>query len=171
MNISENTDLTKVSSNRDSEIISFLAINNCTRSRGIQYSGKTQCFQRAYNQKKQVSKRHILYKHEHKLYLQIMKTLHQWFSAFLIFWAFNTVSHIVVIPTTKLFLLVLHNCNFATVMNHNINVCGFFYVLKQHLWKGHLMPKCVTTHRLRTTSLGAHEEENKMGRLIRWVSV
>lgn len=26
-------------------------------------------------------------------------------------------------PTIKLSLLLLHNCNFATVMNHNVNIC------------------------------------------------
>jgi hypothetical protein len=27
-----------------------------------------------------------------------------------------------VTPTIKLFPLLLHNCNFATVMNHNVNI-------------------------------------------------
>ena len=33
-----------------------------------------------------------------------------------------TVSHVVVTSTIKLFLLLLHNCNVATVMNRNVNV-------------------------------------------------
>ena len=40
---------------------------------------------------------------------------------------FNTVLHVVVtLPTTtKLFLLLLHSCNFATVMNCNMTICAF----------------------------------------------
>ena len=30
----------------------------------------------------------------------------------------NTAPHVVVTPTHKIFLFLLHNCNFATVMNH-----------------------------------------------------
>jgi len=32
-------------------------------------------------------------------------------------------------PIIKLFLLLLHNCNFATVMNHNVNICVYRQVL------------------------------------------
>ena len=39
----------------------------------------------------------------------------QWFSAFLVPQPFNTVPHVVVTPTTKLFSLLIHNCNSATV--------------------------------------------------------
>ena len=35
---------------------------------------------------------------------------------------FNTVPPAVVTPNHKLILLLLHNCNFATVMDHNINI-------------------------------------------------
>ena len=37
------------------------------------------------------------------------------------------VLHVEVTPPTlmKLFLLLLHNCNFATAMNCNINICAF----------------------------------------------
>ena len=35
---------------------------------------------------------------------------------------FNTVSHVVVTPTIKLSLLLIYNCNFTTVMNHNVNI-------------------------------------------------
>jgi hypothetical protein len=39
---------------------------------------------------------------------------------------FNTVPHVVVTPPTiKLFSLIFHNCTFATVMNHNRNICVF----------------------------------------------
>ena len=32
-------------------------------------------------------------------------------------------------PTIKLFFLLLHNLNFATVMNHNVNLCVFLMAL------------------------------------------
>ena len=38
-------------------------------------------------------------------------------------WSSSTVPHVVVTPSIKLFLLLLHNCNFATVMNCNVNIC------------------------------------------------
>lgn len=34
-------------------------------------------------------------------------------------------AYVVVPPSTKLVLLLLHNCSFATVMDHNANICGF----------------------------------------------
>lgn len=37
--------------------------------------------------------------------------------------AFNTVPHAVVSPTTTLLAFPLHNSNFASVMNHNVNIC------------------------------------------------
>jgi len=49
--------------------------------------------------------------------------LEPWFSNFLMLWPFNTVPYVVVNPTIKLSLLLLHNCNFSTVMNHNLNIC------------------------------------------------
>ena len=56
------------------------------------------------------------------------RRLEQWFLTFLVLQAFNIVPHVVVNPpppTIKLFLLLLQNCNFATVMNHNVNICVF----------------------------------------------
>ena len=35
---------------------------------------------------------------------------------------FDTVLHVVMIPSHKIILLLLHNCNFATVRNHNVNI-------------------------------------------------
>jgi hypothetical protein len=35
---------------------------------------------------------------------------------------FNTVPHVVVTPTRKLFSLAFYNCNFATIMNCNVNI-------------------------------------------------
>jgi hypothetical protein len=37
--------------------------------------------------------------------------------------SFNTVPRVVVPLTIKFFSLLLHNCNFATEMNHYINIC------------------------------------------------
>jgi hypothetical protein len=41
---------------------------------------------------------------------------------------FSTVPHVVVTSTIKFFLFLLHNCNFSSVMNHNVNLC-FLMVL------------------------------------------
>jgi hypothetical protein len=48
-------------------------------------------------------------------------TREQWFSTFPM--PFDTVSCVVVISTLKLFSFLLYNCNFATVMNSNVNIC------------------------------------------------
>lgn len=69
---------------------------------------------------------------------------------------FNTLPHGVVTPpnthTIKLFLLLLHNCNLATVMNCNLNT-GVF----QWPWvtpvRGLLVPEGAVPHGLRTTAL------------------
>lgn len=42
-------------------------------------------------------------------------SLEQWFSTFLMLQTFHTVSHVMTL-TRKLFLLLIHNCNFATIM-------------------------------------------------------
>lgn len=57
-------------------------------------------------------------------------------------WLFNTV-HVGVTPTTALFLLLLHDCNCATVIDYIVNILG-----ERKLAKG------VTTRRLRTTHSG-----------------
>jgi hypothetical protein len=51
-------------------------------------------------------------------------------------------------------ILLLHNCNIATVMDHNINFC-VSWALRQPLWKSHLTQphKGVMTHMLKTTYL------------------
>ena len=36
--------------------------------------------------------------------------------------AFNIFPHVVVNPNHKLILLLLCNCHFSTVMNHNVNI-------------------------------------------------
>lgn len=35
---------------------------------------------------------------------------------------FSAVPHVVVTPTIKLFSLLLDNCNFSTVISHNVNI-------------------------------------------------
>jgi len=62
----------------------------------------------------------------------------QRFSTFLRLWSFNTLLHVVTPPIIKLFLLLLYNYNFATVMDHNGNVwyAGYFGMWPQ--WKSHL---------------------------------
>jgi len=51
--------------------------------------------------------------------------LMQRFPTFLTLQPFNTVPHAVVTPTIKLFWLLLHGCNAATVMNRNVKHLGF----------------------------------------------
>ena len=46
----------------------------------------------------------------------------QWFSTFLMLQPFNMVPHVVVTPTHKIILLLLHNYSFATVVNCNLNI-------------------------------------------------
>ena len=35
---------------------------------------------------------------------------------------FNIVPHVAVTPTIKLFSFLLHNCTFATVVHHDVNI-------------------------------------------------
>jgi hypothetical protein len=57
----------------------------------------------------------------------------------------NTVP-LVVTPNHKLFPLLPHNCNFAVLMNHNVNIWYAVYLpCNPH--------ERVVTHRLRTTAL------------------
>lgn len=46
----------------------------------------------------------------------------QWFSTFLMLQTFNTA---VVTLNQKIISLLLYSCNFATVVNSNVNVCVF----------------------------------------------
>jgi hypothetical protein len=64
------------------------------------------------------------------------------FLAFLMLWPFNTVPHVVVTPNHDIIWLLLHNCNFSTIMNHNINIWYVGYIIGNS--------KGVMTHRLRT---------------------
>lgn len=62
---------------------------------------------------------------ENKLRVRGVLGLVQWFPTFLMLGPFNTVPHIVVTipPAVKLFLSLLLNCNFASVMNQDANMC------------------------------------------------
>jgi hypothetical protein len=55
-------------------------------------------------------------------------------------------------PTVKLVLLLFHNYNFATVMNHNVNINVFIWPQVIPV-KGSFNLKGAMTHGLRTTSL------------------
>ena len=54
-------------------------------------------------------------------------TLGQWFSTLLMLWPFNIVPCVVVNPPTIKLFLLLHNSRFATVMNHDVNICVFWW--------------------------------------------
>jgi len=68
------------------------------------------------------------------------ENLEQSLSTFLKLQQFNTVNHIVVTLNQEIILLLLHNCNFATVIN---------------CWVGHLIcdPEREVINRLRSTAL------------------
>ena len=44
----------------------------------------------------------------------------QWFSTFLKLQPFNTVPYVVMTPNHRIIPLLLHICNYATVMDHNV---------------------------------------------------
>ena len=48
--------------------------------------------------------------------------LEQWSPTFPMLWPFNTIPHVVVTPNNKIILLLLYNCNFASIMNCNVNI-------------------------------------------------
>ena len=79
--------------------------------------------------------------------------LGEWFPPFQTQWPLiQSVPHVVVTPTLKLFLLLYHNCSFATVMNLNVNIWYAGYLICDPLWKIIRLPR-VVTHRLRTIDL------------------
>jgi len=51
------------------------------------------------------------------LTLNPSQIVNQWFSTFLMLLPFNTVPHVRVMPNHKTISMLLHNHNFATVMN------------------------------------------------------
>jgi hypothetical protein len=51
------------------------------------------------------------------------------FLTFLMLWLFNTVLHVVLTPSIKLLFFLLHNCNFVTVTNHNVNIWYSGYLI------------------------------------------
>lgn len=75
-------------------------------------------------------------------------SLGQWVSTFLILWPFNTVPQLVWSPTIKLLCLLLQNCNLATIMNDDGNICVFL-ILLGHPCVKLISPQRIATHRLR----------------------
>jgi hypothetical protein len=57
-----------------------------------------------------------------QVYIQNNCILEQWLSTFLMLGPFNTVPHVVVTPKHKMISILLHNYNFATVINYNVNI-------------------------------------------------
>lgn len=47
--------------------------------------------------------------------------LNQWFSIFLMLQPLNTTLRVVVTLNHKTISLLIHNCNFSTIMNHNVS--------------------------------------------------
>jgi hypothetical protein len=72
-------------------------------------------------------------------------TSERWLSVFLMLQPFNTVPHVMLSLDDNIILLLLHNCNFASGMNCNVN----FWYAEYLMWD----PKRVTTHRLRNAAL------------------
>ena len=65
--------------------------------------------------------------------MRIQYSIGRSFSTFLMPRPFNTVPHVVVTSQTiKLCILLLHNYNFATVMNHNVNIWYVWYLICNH---------------------------------------
>ena len=77
--------------------------------------------------------------------------------AFLMLWPFTILPYDVLIPKHKIILLLLHNCNFATVMNCNINLCIFSWS-QLTLVNGLFTPKGTLTYRLRTIDLVGYKQ-------------
>lgn len=62
-------------------------------------------------------------------------------------------------PTHKIMLLLLHNCSFAPVMNHNVNICVLCWSQATPVKASSFSTrKGAMTHRLRTTTLEANQE-------------
>ena len=53
----------------------------------------------------------------------------RWLSTFLTLWLFSALPHTEIAPTYNIISLLLPNCNFATVMNHNINTWCAEYLI------------------------------------------
>lgn len=56
--------------------------------------------------------------------------LTQWFSTFVMQWPYTAVPRVLVThppPAVKLFSLLLYRCKFATIMDHNVNACIFWW--------------------------------------------
>lgn len=73
---------------------------------------------------------------------------------------FNTAPHLVVTPTIKVFLLLLHNGN-SLLLWTVMPTSDSHDIWEWPLWKGHLTPKGVVTHKLRTSDFGAWKLEDQ----------
>jgi hypothetical protein len=58
-------------------------------------------------------------------YKMVLFHLEHWFLNFLILQSFNEVPHVLVTPGHKIILLLLQNCNYAIVMNHDVTIGVF----------------------------------------------
>lgn len=81
--------------------------------------------------------------------------LGQSFSNFLKLQLFDSIPHVVVIPTVKSFLLLLHNWKFAAVMNHNAHIWSVDYLNVTPV-EELFNPKGIVIHGLRAIALGSH---------------
>lgn len=61
-------------------------------------------------------------KRAHKTSKPKIIILNQWFLTFLLLWPFHIVFHVVIAPNHKVTWFILHNCNFVTLMSHNLNI-------------------------------------------------
>lgn len=84
-------------------------------------------------------------------YWELRIPLVQWFSTFLLLQSFDTGPLVAVTNNLKLFSSLLHNCNFVTVLNHNVTV--FSSGLRWSLSKGHLTLRGILTHKMRIIAL------------------
>lgn len=55
--------------------------------------------------------------------------LKQRLSAFIVLQPFNKDHHVVVVPNNDIISLLLHNSNFSTVKNRNVNICYAEYLI------------------------------------------
>ena len=85
----------------------------------------------------------------------IFHSLEHWFSIFLMLWPFNTV-HVVVTqpPQKKNCFMLLHNWDFTTVLNCNVNIWNAGYLI----WD----PQRGRTHRLRLNLRGISSWSHKI---------
>lgn len=89
---------------------------------------------------------------------------------------FNMVLHAVVIPNHKIISLLLHNCNLATIMNHNTNIfyagfliCGPWKCCDsqvENCWSG----GCARFPKTMMESLRSYKVKAKANQISQWVN-